>query len=106
MATTQEPHHLRALARANEIRLGQAALKKEIWTGALPIAEALHDERAQRMPVGMFLTAQRRWGVQRTRRLCVRLMIPENKRLCELTVRQRGVLELALEGSYVESWMG
>lgn len=90
------PQHLSALARANEIRLSQAALKREVKTGATSIVDALRDERAAAMSIYDLLHSQQRWGVVRARTMCQRFRIGEMRRVRDLTERQLRELEVAL----------
>lgn len=87
-----EPQHMVALAKANEVRLAAAALKREIKNGELPIAAALEDERAQPLQIGDLLAAQHKWGSVRTRWLLEPLYIAEHRRVRDLTERQRQLL--------------
>ncbi|HEV2790204.1 MAG TPA: hypothetical protein VGV69_02765 [Solirubrobacterales bacterium] len=87
------PQHMRALKRANEIRLGHAELKRDIKAGRVNFAQALSDPRAiGSISVVDLLKAQRRWGTTRARKFLTPLTIPENKRVDALTSRQRRVL--------------
>jgi hypothetical protein len=97
--STPEPQRLRALQRANEIRLARACLKRRIALGEVSAAEVLIDcpEEASSWPVGDLLTSQRRWGSTRCRKFLARNQIVETKPIGKLTERQRGVLVAALQ---------
>jgi hypothetical protein len=88
------PQHLRALARANEVRLARAALKRSIGSRETRVAEVVDDVpwEAETMTLSELLTAQPRWGRTRTRKLLGSLGLSENKRLGTLTDRQRSLL--------------
>jgi hypothetical protein len=89
---TAKPQVLAALAVANEVRLGQSGLRRELAAGAISIVDALQDQRAERMPVARLLSSQVRWGPDRSRRLLGRLDIAELRPVGELTVRQAKAL--------------
>lgn len=95
---TSEPQRLRALERANEIRLERAALKRRIAAGEVSAAEIiLHPPRAaESWSLGDLLMTQRRWGTTRCRRFLARNGIAETKPIGTLTDRQRHVLADAL----------
>jgi hypothetical protein len=94
----QVPQHMRALARANEVRLARAELKRAIGRGEVGVAEVIRDcpWETESMTLGELLTSQRRWGRTRTRKLLQGLALSENKRIGTLTPRQRALLADAL----------
>jgi len=96
--TPPEPQRLRALERANEIRLARAALKRSIALGDVSAAEVILDcpDAALSWPVGDLLMSQRRWGSTRCRKFLSRSQIGENKPVGALTDRQRQVLATSL----------
>lgn len=90
-ATTERryvPQHLKALARANEVRLHQSNVKRKVRDGDLSIEEALEDPGIGSMAIADLLRAQRRWGYGRVRQLLRRVEISENRRIDALTPRQ------------------
>jgi hypothetical protein len=91
---TSEPQRLRALERANEIRLERAALKRRIAAGEVSAAEVILDppKAAESWSVGDLLMSQRRWGTTRCRRFLARNSIIETKPIGTLTDRQKHVL--------------
>ncbi len=111
--TTIEPQRMRALGRANEVRLARADLKRRIGDGEVSAADVILEcpWEAHTWSVGDLLLSQRRWGSTRCRKFLLRLQINEKKRLGDLTKRQQLVLvrelascashepELALVGS-------
>jgi hypothetical protein len=90
---------MEALARANEVRLARAALKREIGAGNRQVAEVvLHVPwQAHSMTLSELLCSQRRWGRARSRKLLASTGLNEAKRLGTLTARQQGILVHALE---------
>lgn len=98
--TPAEPaQHMRALARANQVRLARATLKREIAAGARSALEVVRDcpWEARSMSISELLAAQRRWGKARSRKLVQLAGLKETKELGSMTERQRRVLAQALE---------
>jgi hypothetical protein len=95
---TSEPQRLRALERANEIRLARAGLKRRIALGEVSAAEVLLacPEEAGSWPIGELLISQRRWGTTRCRKFLSRNQIVETKPIGKLTERQRRILAASL----------
>jgi hypothetical protein len=98
---TPEPQRLRALERANEIRLARASLKRRIALGDVTAAEVLltSPSEAASWSVGDLLMSQRRWGTTRCRKFLSRNHIIETKQIGTLTDRQRRILAAALEAA-------
>lgn len=96
---TPAPQRLRALERANEIRLARAELKRRIAEGDILVADVLLDppSEAGSWAIGDVLTSQRRWGSTRCRKFLSRNHILETKPLGALTERQRRLLAGQLE---------
>jgi hypothetical protein len=90
---------MRALARANEVRLARAALKRRVAAGECEVIEVVSDLpwEANSMSLAELLCSQRRWGRARSRKLLNSVGLSEGKRLGTLTERQRGILVGALE---------
>lgn len=95
-----DPQRLRALERANEIRLARAELKRRIATGEISAAEVLLTcpKEAESWCVGELLMSQRRWGSTRCHKFLWRNQILETKQIGTLTERQRRLLATALDG--------
>lgn len=91
---TPEPQRMRALERANEVRLKRAELKRRIAEGHMTAADVILDlpSEASNWSVGELLMCQRRWGSIRSRKLLAGLHITETRAIGELTERQRRVL--------------
>ncbi|HEY1689940.1 MAG TPA: hypothetical protein VGF95_13890 [Solirubrobacteraceae bacterium] len=92
------PQHMRALQRANEVRLARAELKRRVSDGDVDIAEVIIDcpEEAHGMTVADLLMSQRRWGQTRCRRFLTQVPISEHKTIGSLTERQRQRLVVML----------
>lgn len=88
------PQHLRALQRANEIRLARADLKRRVAIGDLDIAEVIINTpyEAQSMAIADLLMSQRRWGQTRCRKFLAQIPMSEKKTIGSLTERQRRTL--------------
>lgn len=88
------PQHMRALARANEVRLARAELKRRIARGQVSVAEVVLDSpwEAESMTVSDLLMSQRRWGLTRCRKVLQAVPLSENKTLGSMTERQRRAL--------------
>ena len=94
-----EPQRLRALERANEVRLARAELKRRIAEGDVSAAEVILTSpwEARSWALGELLLSQRRWGGTRCRKFLSRLQISETKQIGTLTERQRRALAAQLE---------
>jgi hypothetical protein len=98
---TPEPQRLRALERANQIRLARAALKRSIAVGKVSAAEVILScpDAAHSWPIGDLLMSQRRWGSTRCRKFLSHNHIVETKPVGTLTDRQRRMLASCLQES-------
>ena len=94
----EAPQHMRALERANLVRLARAELKRSIARGDADPSEVIRDcpWETESMTIAELLTSQRRWGRTRARKFLLALALNENKRLGTLTPRQRALLATAL----------
>ena len=92
------PQHLKALERANRVRLARAALKRQVAAGERSAAEVIMASpwEAESMSVSELLMSQRRWGRTRCRRILLSLGLPENKQIGTMTERQRTALAAML----------
>ena len=90
----ETPQHMRALERANSVRLARAELKRAIARGDKNAAEVVEESpwETESMTIAELLTSQRRWGQTRARKFLVPLSLNENKQLGTLTSRQRRLL--------------
>jgi hypothetical protein len=90
---------MQALARANEVRLARAALKRDIGAGRRAVTDVITASpwEAQSMSLSELLCSQRRWGRARSRKLLSSAALGEGKKVGSLTERQRRVLVHALE---------
>src|ERR1700739_1561951 len=96
---TPEPQRMRALERANEIRLARAELKRRIADGEMSAAQVIlpPPREAGTWALGELLMSQRRWGGTRCRKFLSRFQINETKAVGALTDRQRRLLAAQLE---------
>ncbi len=94
----EAPQHMRALERANRVRLARAELKRAVGRGDLDAAEVVRDcpWETESMTISELLTSQRRWGRTRARKFLLPLSLNENKQLGTLTERQRAILAAEL----------
>jgi hypothetical protein len=85
---------VRALGRANEVRLARAELKRRIGDGDLSAADVimLCPEGAKSWPMLDMLMSQRRWGSKRCRAFLEANQIGELKPVGALTQRQKVML--------------
>lgn len=94
---------------ANDIRTRQAAIKRRINKGIL-FADAIllgtaqltpGDQRAaERLTAYQLLNAMPYYGVTRTRKKLAAVGIPENKRLQDMTQRQRRALVTSIRSTW------
>ena len=96
--TTPAPQHMRALARANEVRLARAELKRRIAHGEVAVSNVVLDSpwEAESMTISDLLMSQRRWGNTRCRKLLQTIPMSENKTVGSMTERQRRALAALL----------
>ncbi len=99
------PQHLRALERANEVRLARAELKRRIADGQLPVADVILSSpwEAASMAVADVLMSQRRWGRTRARRFLTGIQMSETKTIGSMTERQRHAVALAIREARSEA---
>lgn len=92
------PQHMRALARANEVRLARAELKRRIAHGEVSVGEVVLTSpwEAESMTISDLLMSQRRWGSTRCRKLLQGIPMSENKTVGSMTERQRRALAALL----------
>lgn len=93
-ASVEAPQHMKALERANMVRLARAELKRAIARGDRDAAEVVREcpWETESMTIAELLTSQRRWGRTRARKFLMPLSLNENKQLGTLTERQRRLL--------------
>jgi hypothetical protein len=92
------PQYMRALERANKVRLARADLKRRVATGETSVAEVILQcpWEAQSMAVADLLTSQRRWGESRCRKFLAQIPMSETKTVGTMTDRQRRTLAAML----------
>ena len=102
------PQYMRALERANKVRLARAELKRRVAIGELHVAEVILEcpWEAQSMAVADLLMSQRRWGQTRCRKFLSQVPMSEKKTIGSMTERQRhtlaAMLDLCESGSRVD----
>ena len=96
---TEGPQRLRALGRANEVRLARAELKRRIADGEISAAQVILacPNEVRSWSVVDLLMSQRRWGTTKCRKFLERNQISEIKQLGQLTERQKRLLAGQLE---------
>jgi hypothetical protein len=90
---------MQALARANQVRLARAGLKRDISAGRRRITEVILESpwEVESMSLSELLCSQRRWGRARSRKLLSSIALSEGKRVGTLTERQQRILVTALD---------
>jgi hypothetical protein len=92
------PQRVRALERANRVRITGSRVKAQIAAGELTAAEVILSARweIERMPIAEALGSQPRWGAVRCRGFLAGLHIAETKTIRSMTKRQRLAAAAAL----------
>ena len=106
------PQYMKALERANEVRLARADLKRRVSTGELNVSEVILDcpWEAESMAVADLLMSQRRWGQTRCRKFLSQIPMSEKKTIGSMTDRQRRTLAAMLTATargraYATPWV-
>jgi hypothetical protein len=99
------PDRMRALQRANEVRLARSQLKRRIARGELSAAEAILEppREANSWPLIELLASQRYWGQTRTRRFLASVQVDGRRPIGGLTDRQRRLIAAQLRPRALES---
>jgi hypothetical protein len=101
------PQYMRALERANQVRLARAELKRKVAASEIDVADVIMDcpWEAESMAIGDLLMSQRRWGQTRCRKFLVQIPMTEMKTIGSMTTRQRaalaGLLRTATQASEI-----
>lgn len=92
------PQYMRALERANKVRLARAELKRAVAIGEVDVADVILDcpWEAESMAVADLLMSQRRWGQTRCRKFLAQIPMSEKKTVGSMTERQRNTLAAML----------
>jgi hypothetical protein len=92
------PQYMRALERANKVRLARAELKRRVASGEVDVAEVILEcpWEAHSMAVADLLLSQRRWGQTRCRKFLAQVPMSEKKTVGSMTERQRNTLAAML----------
>jgi hypothetical protein len=86
-----EPQHIAALRKGLVIRRARADLKRDLTSGQIDIANILRHppQFAENMPIDQLLKALPKYGTCRVNNLLNRHHITTNRKLADLTKRQR-----------------
>jgi hypothetical protein len=92
---------MRALERANQVRLARAELKRRVAGGEISVSEVILDcpWEADSMAVADLLMSQRRWGQTRCRKFLAQIPMSEQKTVGSMTERQRRTLAAMLNAT-------
>jgi hypothetical protein len=95
---TVGPQYMRALERANKVRLARAELKRRVALGEIDVAAVILEcpWETQSMAVADLLMSQRRWGQTRCRKFLTQISMSEKKTVGSMTDRQRRTLAAML----------
>ena len=98
------PQYMRALERANKVRLARAELKRRVAIGEIEVADVILEcpWEADSMAVADLLMSQRRWGQTRCRKFLSQIPMSEKKTVGSMTERQRRTLAALLGCADVE----
>ena len=104
-ATAPAPQHMRALARANRVRLARAELKRQVAEGETSVGDIVLacPWEADSMAIADLLLSQHRWGRTRCRRFLASIPMSETKTIGSMTERQRRALVARLNGDVAET---
>ena len=88
------PQHMKALGRANEVRLARARIKRGVADGTVSVADVILERpwEAANMTLVELLLSQKRWGATKCSKFLANLGLPESKTVGSLTDRQRKLL--------------
>ncbi len=100
------PQYMRALERANKVRLARAELKRRVAAGEIHAAEVILGcpWEADSMAVADLLMSQRRWGQTRCRKFLAQVPMQEKKTIGSMTERQRRTLAAMLTSARGCDW--
>src|SRR5438552_14091079 len=92
------PQYMRALERANQVRLARAELKRRVAVEEVDVADVILEcpWETHSMAVADLLMSQRRWGQTRCRRFLAQIPMSEKKTVGSMTERQRQTLAALL----------
>src|SRR5437763_7861847 len=111
---TLPPQHMRALERANQVRLARAELKRRVAVEEGDVADVILEcaWETHSMAVADLLMSQRRWGQTRCRRFLAQIPMSEKKTVGSMTDRQRRTLAAMLgcvlqrdERAWTDGWL-
>jgi len=95
------PQYMRALERANQVRLARAELKRRVAVDEIAVSEVILEcpWEAESMAVADLLMSQRRWGQTRCRKFLAQVPMSEKKTIGSMTERQRRTLAAMLSAA-------
>jgi hypothetical protein len=98
---TADSQPLRALERANHLRVARSHLKRRVGAGQVTAGEVVLASPTETTTMSLFdlLRCQRMWGARRAHRFLVRSGITETKTIGSLTDRQRTAIAARLSTS-------
>lgn len=99
-AHPDQPQHMLALSKANDVRLRRADVKAMLRDRVMPVEEALDDFSTQTMFVLDLVIALPRMGRTGGRKILSANHISEFTTVGKLTTRQRNALIAALQARY------
>jgi hypothetical protein len=110
--TPVRPQYMRALERANEVRLARAELKRRVARGKIEVADVILScpWEAQGMAVSDLLISQQRWGQTRCHKFLIQIPMSEHKTVGSMTDRQRRTLAAMLvtpdrRRAWIDTWV-
>lgn len=94
MMAPARPQHMKALGRANEVRLARARIKRGVADGTVCVADVILERpwEAANMTLVELLLSQKRWGATKCSKFLATLGLAESKTVGSLTDRQRQLL--------------
>jgi len=95
------PQYMRALERANQVRLARAELKRRVAMAEIDVSDVILEcpWEAHSMAVADLLMSQRRWGQTRCRKFLSQIPMSEKKTIGSMTDRQRHTLAAQLSSA-------
>lgn len=89
-----------ALEKANAVRMARAKIKRRVRAGDVTVEAVLAERPAclSTMTIAELLRSQHQWGHRRTNKLLSSLFISPQRRVRDLTLRQRAEIAARLDG--------
>jgi hypothetical protein len=98
LETAAPSQPVKALQRANHVRVARSELKAQVADGQTSAAEVILTSPPEiaTMPIAQLLASQRGWGKARSHALLAQAALREDKSIGSLTERQRRAVALLL----------